>query len=164
MEEVISPWMHNEEPVTPDMISTDMEGFVYVITNRITNKIYVGQKRLWRTVTRPPLKGKTRKRKTLVQSDWQQYYSSGEEVLRQLAVHGPAVFDREIIHFAYSKGMLNYLELYEQVVRGVLLSDEYTNGIIQVRINKTHLTKVRAQIDHSINRKHLKRGPNEDVA
>lgn len=142
-----SNWTYRNKIITPEDITTDIIGFVYQITNTKTGKCYIGQKKTWKTITRPPLKGKTRKRKSSVQSDWMDYYSSGEEVHRQLKTHGPGIFKREILHFAYSKGMLNYLELYEQVVRGVLLTDEYDNGIIQVRINKKHLTAVREQIN-----------------
>lgn len=143
-------WYFQGNVVTDDMITEDIVGFVYMITNTRTGKKYIGQKRTWKTITRPPLKGKKRKRKTLVQSDWQNYYSSGEEINRQLALYGPKIFKREILHFAYSKGMLNYMELREQIVRDVLLSDDYDNGIIQTRINKKHLTDVRPHIHKCI--------------
>lgn len=145
MEEVNS-WTYRGEALPPDLITEDVVGFIYVITNTQTGRSYVGQKKTWRVMTRPPLKGKTRKRKAVVASDWQNYYSSGEEVQRQLAVHGPSAFKRDIIHLAYSKGMLNYLELHEQIMRGVLLTTDYDNGILQMRINKIHVTGMKDKI------------------
>ena len=37
--------------------------FVYVITDKSNDKMYVGKKTFWSKKTLPPLKGKTRKRK-----------------------------------------------------------------------------------------------------
>lgn len=144
----MTQWTKDGQPFTQDDVPEDAVGFVYVITNKLTGKKYIGKKGFWRTITRPPLKGKTRKRKTIVPSDWPIYCSSSEEVKRQIATHGLESFDREILEIAYSKGMLSYLELKQQVLKEVLFDENYLNGIIQCRIN----------------RKHLKRGPNEDVA
>ena len=139
-------WTYKGELFTQEMMSEDTVGFVYMLTNEKTGKSYIGKKNAWRTITRPPLKGKKKKRKSVVASDWMDYYSSGEEIARQIATHGKGIFKREILHFAQSKGALSYLELYEQVVRGVLLDDDYDNGIIQVRIAKKHLQVVREHI------------------
>ena len=49
----------------------DYLGFVYVIENTTNKKWYVGQKKFWFKKTLPPLKGKKRKRRSLVKSDWE---------------------------------------------------------------------------------------------
>jgi hypothetical protein len=50
---------------------------------------------------------------------------------------GEENFTREILHYCQSKGMLSYLEAKEQFDREVLLSDDYYNGIINVRVGSS---------------------------
>jgi hypothetical protein len=114
-------------------------GFVYCLTNKMTGKKYVGKKFFFKTITRPPLKGQKKKRKTVVESDWKKYTGSSVSVNEQVATLGLEWFDREILDICFSKGMLSYIELKKQVDLNVLLDDDYLNGIIQVRINRTHL-------------------------
>ena len=45
----------------------DIEGFVYVITDKRNDKKYVGKKKFWSVTRKPPLKGKTRTLKTAIQ-------------------------------------------------------------------------------------------------
>lgn len=114
-------------------------GFVYIITELSTNKKYVGKKQFWNTKKLQPLKGKKRKRIVVVESDWKNYYGSSDVVKQLVEANGANAFHREILHFCNSKGELSYVELVEQVDRQVLLRDDYYNGIIQCRINKSHL-------------------------
>ena len=56
-------------------------------------------------------------------------------------------FTREILYYCPSRGVLSYLEAKEQFDRKVLESDEYYNGIINVRVGSSkilteHLKKV----------------------
>ena len=60
---------------TEDELS-DYVGFVYLITERDTNKKYVGKKFFWSTRKLPPLKDQKRKRTVKKQSDWMNYYCS----------------------------------------------------------------------------------------
>ena len=43
-------------------------GFVYEITDKETNMKYIGKKKFWSRVTRPPLKGKKNKRRSIKES------------------------------------------------------------------------------------------------
>ena len=61
-------------------IPEDYIGFVYSITQLDTDKKYVGKKLFWSKKTLPPLKGKNRKRRKIVESDWQDYFGSSELV------------------------------------------------------------------------------------
>lgn len=135
-------WAYNDIEFTSEMIS-DYVGFVYVITNLINKKKYVGKKIFQSKRTLPPLKGKTRKRKVVKESDWMSYYGSSEEVKCLVEEQGPEVFHREILHLCKSKGEMSYLELYEQITREVLLSDEYYNGIIQAKIHRSHVRSLK---------------------
>ena len=131
-------WYYNGEEFISEKIG-DYIGFVYLLTDLSNNKKYVGKKILISKRKLPPLKGKVRRRTKLVESDWQKYYGSSEEVNALVEENGPETFKREILHLCKSKGEMSYLELKEQMEREVLLNDEYYNGIIQVKIHRSHV-------------------------
>lgn len=118
----------------------DIEGFVYVITDKRNDKKYVGKKKFWSVTRKPPLKGKTRKRVVRKESDWMKYYGSSELVNQLLVEHGEDNFYREIIHLCKTKGEMSYLEAKEQFDRNVLLNDDYYNEFIGCKIHSKHVT------------------------
>lgn len=136
-------WYHQGKEFSIEDAPEGAIGFVYIITDLHNNKKYVGEKLLFSKRKLPPLKGKTRKRIKVVETDWQKYYGSSETVTKLIEEHGKENFHREILHFAFNKSELHYLEMFEQVTRGVLLTDEYYNGIISVRINHRGLERLR---------------------
>jgi hypothetical protein len=131
-------WYYGDKEFTSEMIG-DYIGFVYVITDKRNNKKYVGKKLFTSKRRLPPLKGKTRKRTVLKESDWMQYYGSSDEVKALVEELGPDNFHREILHLCESKGVMSYLEAKEQFDRNVLLSDDYYNGIINCKIHRSHV-------------------------
>lgn len=135
-------WYYNEKVFTSEMIG-DYIGFVYIITDLSNDKKYVGKKLFKSKRKLPPLKGKTRKRTVIKESDWQDYFGSSDEVKAIVEEKGSENFHREILHLCKTKGELSYLELKEQMDREVLLSDDYYNGIIQVKIHKSHVRSLR---------------------
>lgn len=139
-------WYYNEKEFTSEMIN-DYIGFVYVITDLSNNKKYVGKKTLTSKRKLPPLKGKKRRRTKIVESDWQKYYGSSEEVNQLVETLGQDNFKREILHLCKSKSEMSYLELKEQMEREVLLNDEYYNGIIQVKIHRSHVKSLKKSVD-----------------
>jgi len=139
-------WYYGEEAFTSDMIE-DYVGFVYVITDLSNNKKYVGKKLFKSKRKLPPLKGKTRKRTKIVESDWQTYYGSSDEVKALVEERGGEAFHREIIHLCKSKGEMSYLEAKEQFDREVLLSEEYYNGIINCKIHRSHVKSLISKED-----------------
>ena len=115
-------------------------GFVYLITDLTTNRKYIGKKLFWNTRKLKPLKGKTRRRTQVVESNWKNYYGSNEE-LQQLVENSHAQrFEREILHLCTKKGIMSYLEAREQFDRNVLLSDEYYNNFIGCKIHGKHVS------------------------
>lgn len=134
-------WLRNDVEFTSDMIG-DYVGFVYIITDLTNNKKYVGKKLFESKRTLPPLKGKTRKRKVTKESDWMSYYGSSEELMLLVEANGAESFKREILHLCHSRGEMSYLEAKEQFDRGVLLSNDYYNGIINCKIHKSHVKRL----------------------
>ena len=128
-------------------IPSDIEGFVYLITNLTNNKKYVGKKLAKFKTTKPPLKGKKNKRRGTKESDWRDYWGSSDHLNADVLKLGKDNFTREILHYCPSRGVLSYLEAKEQFDRRVLETDEYYNGIINVRVGgskvlKEHLGKL----------------------
>ena len=118
-------------------------GFVYEIYDKEAKMYYIGKKKFWSKVTRPPLKGKKRKRRSLKESDWKTYCGSSETVKELVEENGLDHFDREILYLCKSKGELNYMELREQVIRDVLLKpDEYHNAFVGGKIHRAHIKKL----------------------
>jgi hypothetical protein len=109
-------------------------GFVYLITNLKTGQKYIGKKLAQFKRTKPPLKGKKLKRRSTVESDWRDYWGSSERLQADVQQLGPENFTREILYYCTSKAEMSYIEAREQFDRRVLETDEYYNGIINVRV------------------------------
>ena len=125
-------WTYQGKPV--EEVPEQFIGFVYLITNLTNGKKYIGKKLAQFKKTRPPLKGKKRKRRSTVESDWKSYWGSSDKLLEDIKHLGEENFTREILHFCTTRGQLSYLEAKEQFDREVLLTEEYYNGIINVRV------------------------------
>jgi len=123
----------------------DCVGFVYLITNNVTGRKYIGKKlakfskTTYKTVK---LKNGTKKKKKIrskIDSNWQDYWSSSDELKKDIVALGQENFTREILFYCKSKAECSYIELKEQVLRGVLESNDYYNGHVQARIHKSHI-------------------------
>ena len=55
-------------------------GFVYLITNTVSDMKYIGKKQIEKRTKRPPLKGKKRKRIIIGESDWKTYTGSSDRL------------------------------------------------------------------------------------
>ena len=126
------PWTYQGKTI--DSLPEDCEGFVYLITNTTNGKRYVGKKLAKFKKTRPPLKGRINKRRSKVESDWRDYWGSSDHLLADVAELGEDKFTREILYICKTRGVMSYLEAREQFERRVLESDDYYNGIINVRV------------------------------
>lgn len=128
-------WYYNDLPV--DQIDDKYTAFVYLITNLTNNKRYIGLK-LTKFSKTKQVKGK--KKRIKVESDWRDYWSSSEELQREVKDIGPDKFRRDILYFCLNKGTANYLEAREQFDRRVLEHpDLWYNGIINCRVHKNHI-------------------------
>lgn len=113
---------------------TGYTGFVYRITNIVTGKMYIGQKRFFKKVKLKPLKGNINQRHRLKQSNWQDYWGSCTELLNDITRLGKSNFKREMLILARSNFMLSYSEVKLQLELDVLFSDKYYNQIINCRL------------------------------
>lgn len=124
-----------------ETLPDDCEAFVYLITNTTNNKKYIGKKLAKFKKTRPPLKGKKNKRRSKVESDWKDYWGSSEHLQQDVQQLGEDKFTREILYYCESRGIASYLEAREQFERRVLETDEYYNGIINVRVGGSKILR-----------------------
>ena len=132
-------WLYKDKPL--ETVPEEAYGYVYLITNTVTNRKYIGKKLFWFRRTKV-VKGK--KKRLKVESDWKDYWSSSDEVKKDVETHGANSFIREILHICPNKGLCNYLEAREQMDRRVLETEDYYNGQVQCRVHKTHIKNLKA--------------------
>jgi hypothetical protein len=132
-----------------DELPEGCEAFVYLITNLTNGMMYVGKKLAKFKVTKPPLKGKKNKRRSTKESDWRDYWGSSDRLNADVEELGVENFTREILHICPSRGIASYLEAREQFERRVLETDDYYNGIINVRVGGSKILKEHLQAKHS---------------
>jgi hypothetical protein len=130
-------WIYKDEPL--EEIPEGSYSFVYLITNLIDGRKYIGKKLFWFTKTKV-VKGKRKKVKS--ESDWRDYWSSSEELKGDIQKLGKENFRREILHICPNKGTASYMEAKEQMINEVLEHpDLWYNGQIQVRVHRNHIKK-----------------------
>ena len=134
---ITSDWVFNGQLFTEDMIGGSF-GFVYLITNIMTKRKYVGKK-LFTAAARKMVKGKSKKiRKS---SNWKNYWGSSKTVQEDVKNMGDKCFTREILRLCRSRSECTYYETVEIIERKALETDEYYNEWLQCRISKKHIKK-----------------------
>jgi hypothetical protein len=114
-------------------------GFVYLISNTIDGRIYIGKKFLQHKKTKKlgkkvmaeqtgPGRKKT-KEITYAESDWKIYWGSCKPLHEDIANIGEDKFYKEILELAWSSKHLSYLEAKYQFTLGVLEKDSYNDNI-----------------------------------
>ena len=115
----MTDWTHKNQLITE--LPEDCVGFVYIVTNTESGKRYIGKKlaKFAKTKYRiVKLKNGTKKRKKIkekIDSDWQTYYGSSNDLTADCS----------------------YVEAREQFRHKVLESDEWYNGQIRVRVHQS---------------------------
>jgi hypothetical protein len=116
-------------------------GFVYIIIDPLGKK-YIGKKFFWRSKILPVTKTRKRKKRTLVESKWREYFGSNKELNALVEENGGADYQREILKLCRTKGECSYYEMKLQMENDVLLKpDEYYNAFIGGKIHRNHVLK-----------------------
>jgi len=108
------PWIYQGVPFTSNNIENYF-GFVYLITNIITGKKYIGRKNLFSYRT-----PKGKKRKVKQDSDWKKYWGSCDELKEDIKLLGKENFKREILSLHKTQGKVNFEETRQQFLNNVL--------------------------------------------
>jgi c-di-GMP-related signal transduction protein len=135
-------WLYENNVVNE--LPEDCVGFVYQITNTTNGRMYIGKKLAKFKRSRKPLKGRKNKRRYKIDSDWQDYYGSSDELTIDIKKLGKENFKREILFYCNSKAVMSYVEAREQFARKVLESNDYYNGHIRVRVHGKGILKEKA--------------------
>jgi hypothetical protein len=136
-------WTFNN--IIVEELPADCVGFVYLITNKVTSRKYIGKKlakfskTTYKTVTQKNGVKKKKKIRSKIDSDWIEYYGSSIELNKDVEALGKDNFTREILFYCKSKAECSYVEAREQFGRKVLESDDYYNGQISVRVHGSHI-------------------------
>jgi hypothetical protein len=136
-------WLYENTQI--EQLPEDCVGFVYLITNNVTGRKYIGKKlaKFSKTTYKVvKLKNGTKKRKKIkskIDSDWQLYYGSNDQLNKDILALGADNFTREILFYCNSKATCSYIEAREQFNHRVLESDDYYNGQIVCRIHGSHI-------------------------
>ena len=136
-------WLYQNAPV--EALPEDCVGFVYLITNNLSGKKYIGKKlaKFAKTIYKvQKLKNGTKKKKKIrskVDSDWREYYGSNDALKADVEKLGTENFTREILYYCKSKAECSYIEAREQFTHRVLESTDYYNGQISVRVHGSHI-------------------------
>ena len=136
-------WYYQD--TTVETLPEECVGFVYLITNNLSGRKYIGKKLAKFSKTsvkvvkqKNGIKKKKRIR-TKIDSDWREYYGSSIDLAADILKLGTENFSREILYYCASKAECSYIEAREQFNRKVLESDDYYNGQISVRVHGSHI-------------------------
>lgn len=137
-------WIYQNNEITE--IDPKFLGFIYIITELTTCKKYIGKKKFWfkktsqKTVKLKNGNKKVKKIRSLVPSDWREYYGSSDALLIAIEFNGVENYHREIIRLCESETDLSYEEAKLQFETDCLRKpDEYFNSWIMCRVRRSNL-------------------------
>ena len=128
-------WTYNGDVL--EEIPDGYVSFVYLITNNLNNRRYIGKKLFYFSKSKT-VKGKRKRFKE--ESDWKDYWSSSDELKADVAKLGEENFTREILHLCRNKGEATYLEAKSQFLNEVLEHPTlWYNRNIMARVHASHV-------------------------
>jgi hypothetical protein len=130
-------WIYNNKEIGDDEIEGHAS-FVYIITNLETGKKYIGKK-IFKSIQRKKVKGKTRKKKVEKDSGWKSYFGSNSVLLEDVEKLGQDRFRREILKLCKTRGTASYWEAYYIMTHHAIISENFYNESLQVRVHRSHV-------------------------
>tara|TARA_R110000796_G_C14348741_1_gene411295 strand:+ start:208 stop:633 length:426 start_codon:yes stop_codon:yes gene_type:complete len=127
---MVQEWTFRDEIFSEKDIDK-FEGFVYIITNELNGRRYIGRKYFYSI---RKVKGKKRRQRS--SSDWQKYYGSSEQLKADIEKCGIENFRREIISLHTTRGDCNYEEVKQQFLHNVLEEDKFYNDNISGKYHR----------------------------
>ena len=103
----MSHWLYKSEQLLES--PENYFGFVYIITNTISDRKYIGRKYFGST-RRVKVAGKKRRKIIRKDSNWREYTGSSKSLNKDIEILGKNKFKFEILVMGETKGQVNYLE------------------------------------------------------
>jgi len=128
-------WKYNSVDFTD--VPKGMEGFVYLITNLVNDKKYIGKKHFW---TRQ--KDRMTGRRKTKESDWIDYWGSCDELKEDVKELGKDKFSREILYLCPHKKSMSFYETMEQFKRDVILREDYYNTNVEGKFFSSEVDRI----------------------
>lgn len=128
-----SDWTHQGVPFVGPTNIDETYGMVYRITNKLTGKFYIGAKFFYKPHYRMVNK---KKKKSMIESDWRDYWSSSEKLQTDVAELGVDNFTREVVELVKFRGMVKYLESKMIFALECLERDDCYNSIVGCKIHR----------------------------
>lgn len=122
-------WLFNGEEFNEELIGKS-EGFVYLITNNLTGRKYIGRKYFWSLRKKRKTKKNPNTRRQRFESDWKDYWSSSDYVKADVEEFGEENFTREILVICKTRGDANRIETQLLWENKVLDTDDFYNETI----------------------------------
>ena len=127
----MSNWVHKGQDISSiEQMPVGTIGFVYVIEDINTREWYIGKKMITSNRTLPPLKGQTKKRKVVKESDWKGYQSSNKTVRDWFSPK------KTILKYCFTKKQLTYWENQALYCTNALLDQDCLNDNISGKFFK----------------------------
>jgi hypothetical protein len=126
----MSHWLYKGKPISE--APEDLFGFVYLITNIISGKKYIGRK-YFGTTRRVKVAGKKRRKIIRKDSNWREYTGSSKSLNKDIETLGKDKFKFEILIIGETKGQVNYLEENIHHRYHVSVKDDFYNDCIGPR-------------------------------
>ncbi len=137
-----NPWVYkngNEDRIIDSQDTEGFMGFIYLIENLELGKKYIGKKLLSKAKTLKALKGKKRKRRSRVESNWKEYWGSSEELQEDVVKYGVDSFTRRILRFCKTRAECSYFESKEIFACDALINPLYYNKWVSAKVRSEHL-------------------------
>ena len=122
-----TPWKGT--PTSGKLNPDQYAGFVYVITNKLDGRKYIGKKVYWSNRSEK-IKGSTRRRRKRVASDWKTYTGSCKPLNTDIKEHGMENFEFKIVFQGETRTAINYEEARRQFETNCIYKEEYYNDYI----------------------------------